>query len=546
MLQPHQRGRVHPRYRDGLLALAGLVVLAGFGAATVGIEPLFDPVGIVAGIAVAVGIEAVFVRYPTRALGLWERRGVPVVGLCTVLVAGALAGRIAPGLVAVPVWGLIGYLGLLGSVLLGFENPVSVLVHGTGEFRSGRGREGTGEFGQQGWPIIREGREESGMDPEALRSEVEEWVRDDVITERQAEAILARYEGDGDGDEGGRGETHPDARSRVVLALSVVGAALVLVGVVLFLATNWNDLPTAAQVAVLLAGPGLAYLGGAVAYRHSVPRAGLALSLLGAVLVGPSLFLLADLAPASIDESWLLFAWTAVTLATGHALVSRVGTGLGLAVLAALVADLARPGEPAVSVGLLGIGLFALAGSRVHRSDRVARTYRTVGAALVLGCVLFFTTLDGRFDRFEPTVSATSVAVAAGAVLGTAWLGWQNEREHARWAAITTVTIAAGTVVATITTGTLPGWAGLGAVHVTSIATVGATALYGYRTGSRWFVDLAAVTALAQSLSFVAATVVDALSGSIALVVAGGILIGAGIALERGRRTVLARLEGAD
>lgn len=375
------------------------------------------------------------------------------------------------------------------------------------------------------------------MDPDALRSEVEEWVRDGIITEGQAEAILARY----DSDEA----DSTDTRSRVVLALSVVGAALVFVGVVLFLATNWDDLPTAAQVAVLLAGPGLAYLGGGVAYRHTLPRAGLALSLLGAVLVGPSLFFLADLAPASIDESWLLFAWTAVALTTGHALVSRVGTGLGLAVLGALVADIARPGEPAVSVGLLGIGLFVLAGSRAHRSGHIARTYRAVGAAFALGCVLFFTTLDGRFDRFEPTVSATLVAVAAGAVLGTVWLSLQRERDSSRWAALTTGTVAVGTVVAAVTTGTVPGWAGLGVVHVTSIATVGATALYGYRTGSRWFVDLSAVAALAQSLSFVSATVVDALSGSVALVVAGMVLIGAGVALERGRRTVLARLDGA-
>ncbi len=85
-------------------------MLTGFAAATVGTQPLFDPVAAVAGIAVAVGIEAVFLRYPSRALGLWERRGVPVAGLCTVLVAGMLAGRVAPELVAVPVWGLVGYL----------------------------------------------------------------------------------------------------------------------------------------------------------------------------------------------------------------------------------------------------------------------------------------------------------------------------------------------------------------------------------------------------------------------------------------------------
>ena len=32
------------------------------------------------------------------------------------------------------------------------------------------------------------------MDPDALRDEVDTWVRDGVITEAQAEAILGRYE----------------------------------------------------------------------------------------------------------------------------------------------------------------------------------------------------------------------------------------------------------------------------------------------------------------------------------------------------------------
>jgi uncharacterized membrane protein len=61
------------------------------------------------------------------------------------------------------------------------------------------------------------------MDPDALREEADEWVREDIITESQAEAILARYE---DEDPG---------RSRVVGALS--GAvALVVAGLLLLAA----------------------------------------------------------------------------------------------------------------------------------------------------------------------------------------------------------------------------------------------------------------------------------------------------------------------
>lgn len=363
------------------------------------------------------------------------------------------------------------------------------------------------------------------MDPDALQTEVDEWVRDGIITESQAEAIRARY---GDGDDAGR--------SRAVLALSVVGSALVLVGVTLFLATNWDDLPTAAQIAVLLAAPGTAYAAGATAYRRSVPRAGLALTLLGSALVGPSLFLLVDLAAMTIDGVWILLAWAAIALSTGHALGSRVGTGFGLVVLAGVVLDLTSPSDPIASIALLGVTLFCLSTSN---TDRVRWTYRIVGATFALIGSIALTTLDGQFEWFELDASATLAALAIGAVAGVGWAWWRTDREGT-WATVATVAIAIGTAAALFAPEPIPNAAALAVVHLTALAAVAATGYYGYRIGSRAFVDLAAVAALAQTLSFVAATVVDALSGAIALVVAGTILIVAGVGLERGRRSVLA------
>jgi uncharacterized protein involved in exopolysaccharide biosynthesis len=45
----------------------------------------------------------VFLRYSSRALELWERRWVLILGFCAVLGAGTLAVRFAPALLAVPV-----------------------------------------------------------------------------------------------------------------------------------------------------------------------------------------------------------------------------------------------------------------------------------------------------------------------------------------------------------------------------------------------------------------------------------------------------------
>lgn len=363
----------------------------------------------------------------------------------------------------------------------------------------------------------------SGHGPDTLREEIHEWVREGIISEEQGEAILARYETDDPG------------RSRAVLALSLVGAALVVVGVVLFLATNWADLPRAARAAVLLAAPALPYAGAVLAYRRRSPRVGHALGLLGAILVGPSAFLLDDLFALGLATAWLLFAWTAVALPTGHALASRPGTGLGLLLVVALIADLATPADPLPAVGLLGIVVFGVGSTR---EGRVRWTYRVRDAAIALGASLLLTTLDGDFDRFDPEPTAVTLAAAAGAVSTTAWLGYAGKRAERDWAILALLALSVS-VAAALAPGTVPEVAFAG-THLGSLLALFATDYLGYRARSRSFVDLAVLGALLQTLSFVTTTVVGTLSGSIVLVVAGLVSLAIRFGLERGRRSVLA------
>lgn len=365
------------------------------------------------------------------------------------------------------------------------------------------------------------------MDADALRDEVREWVRDGIITDEQADEIVARYEDDDPG------------RSRIVLALSLVGTVLVFVGVALFLATNWGALPRAARAAVLVLGPGLAYGLGIAAYGRSAPRVGHALCLLGAVLVGPSLVLFDDLFVLGLAGGWLLFAWTAVALPTGHALDSRVGTGIGLLVLVALAVELAEPADPLPVVGSLGIVLFALG---YARTGRVPWTYRTGGAAVTLGALLVLTTLEGRFVRFELEPTAVLAAVLVGSLVGAGWLGYTGERAGSGWVTASLVALFGSVTVAALAPGTVPGPFAFVGTHLAALVGLLATGYLGYRTRSRPLIDLAALGGLFQTLSFVAATVVDGLSGSVALIVAGLVLLGAGLVLERGRRSLLARL----
>lgn len=365
------------------------------------------------------------------------------------------------------------------------------------------------------------------MDPDALRDEVDEWVRDGIITDTQAEEILSRYEHDG------------ERRPRAVLVLSLVGSALVFSGVLLFLATNWQDIHWVARSLVLLAGPTLAYRGGSVAYDHDVPRMGHALYILGALLVGPSLFLFDDLFSIGIATEWLLLAWTAVALPTGHVMRSRPGTGLGIALLASVVVALSAPADPFPAVGLLGVGVFAIGRMR---SGRVPWTYRMGGVTLTVGTLLLMTLQEGQFDWYELGPTPVLVATAGAAVAGAAGLHQADKREAVEWSAIVLAALTLSTTVAVFAPETVSELLAFVSVHVAALAGLVATGYLGYRSRSRPLIDLVAVGGLIQTLSFVEATVVSALSGAIALVVAGLILLAAGVALERGRRTLLSRL----
>jgi len=364
------------------------------------------------------------------------------------------------------------------------------------------------------------------MDVDALEEEVNEWVADGIITEQQASDILSRYEPEQSG------------RSRAVLALSIVGAALVFVGITSFLATNWERLPRLARAAVLVAGPGAGYAGGVVSYRRGAPRIGHALVVVGALLVGPSIVLFDDLLALGLADAWLLLAWMAVALPTGHALGSRVGTGLGLLVLVALTAELIEPADPVPGIGLLGIALVSIGAAR---DDRVGVAYRTLGAAVTLGALVVVTTLEGRVAWFDLEPTAGLVAVLAAAIAGVGWRWRTHDRLACGWMGLALAALALSTITVTLAPETVPELAAFTVAHLTTLVAVAATGYYGYRTHSRSFIDLATLGALAQTLSFVTATIIDALSGSVALVVAGFFLLTIGVGLERGRRSLLER-----
>lgn len=383
------------------------------------------------------------------------------------------------------------------------------------------------------------------MDRDELREETDEWVAEGIISREQADAILARY----DGDDG----------ARLAVVVSLMGAVLVGVGVLWYLAGNWETLPRWFRSAVLVLAP-VAFAGGGHALeRGRTPKVGHALWFLGVAFVGPSAFLLTDLWGIAPDPEWLLLAWAALALPAGHVRASRPTTALGLTVAAAAVGLLAGPTDVPLAVGFFGVVVLALGidyrgggRTRTRREERarVGDAYRLVGVALVILTLLSMALQEFRYDQVTVEATAVTVATALGAAAGVGWTWWleragRASRAEGGWttAGAVALVVAAGGIALVPT---VPAFAALTLVHGCLLVVLVATVVVAVETNATALVNVATLGFFGQVLAFLGSTVADAVSGPAALVLVGVVLLLVALALERGRRELLERMRGRD
>jgi uncharacterized membrane protein len=221
---------------------------------------------------------------------------------------------------------------------------------------------------------------------EQLPREVAAWQEERLISEGQARALLARY---------GLVEGELEARrSGLVTALAFLGALLVGIGVITFLAANWAFVPGWSKLLLIFAAVILAYgTGYWMRYeREWSPRVGNALIFLGALLFGAAIFLIAQGFHIRADEATLLYLWVLGVLPMAYLLGAP--SMVALAVVAFAIGlgweldDLGAWFLPALGRFLmLGILLYAL--GELHRQSERGRAlqppYTMLGLFLVLG-----------------------------------------------------------------------------------------------------------------------------------------------------------------
>ena len=123
-----------------------------------------------------------------------------------------------------------------------------------------------------------------------LEKEIDLWVKEGIILPDQKERILGRYQLLKTADE----KAGP---GKLITTVSILGSILVGVGVILFIASNWSVLPNWGRLFIVFSSM-LASYGFGFYLRYEAknyPKVGASLILLGSLIFGAGMFLIAQI-----------------------------------------------------------------------------------------------------------------------------------------------------------------------------------------------------------------------------------------------------------
>ncbi|MFO7172013.1 MAG: DUF2157 domain-containing protein [Bacillota bacterium] len=429
-----------------------------------------------------------------------------------------------------------------------------------------------------------------------LAAELAYWEAEGLVTPQQGEAIRRLYRWE-----------EESARSRTTATVSILGAVLLGLGAILFVAANWPEIPRPWRVALLLGATlgshGLGWWLWQEQARY--PRVGHALVLLGNLLYGAGIWQIGQMYHLEIHWSAGFLAWALGCLAVAWAAGSRPGLAmaalllvawnvaeqtalaganpllpalLGVAGVAAyrlgapeslavaqgglaiwLATNLHRwqleveGGPQGVVVGLaaLGAGLMAagMAQECQERHRPMAWPFLLAGGALGL-LALFLGTFLTPSDRW--VLEARSLGLLAGTgllALGTALWALRRLRETAPapWQRAAPLAAAAPAVLAPVLLALLPagGPVRIGFNLLLLAAILGLLA-YGYGRRNQAAVNLALVAFVAQVLARYFDLFWQVLDRSLFFMAGGVLLLAVGSVLERSRRRWLREWQGGE
>jgi uncharacterized membrane protein len=154
--------------------------------------------------------------------------------------------------------------------------------------------------------------------------QIQEWLKSGTITQEQAQKMLA------DVDQ----KSKEERSNKFIVAISTIGAILLGIGAILFVASNWREISDLMKVLILLGSTfGAYYLGYLFKYdKKNLPKVGVSLFFLGALLFGASIFLIAQIYHINANAHSLVLIWLIGVLPLVYAFRSK-----SIAVLSSLL-----------------------------------------------------------------------------------------------------------------------------------------------------------------------------------------------------------------
>ena len=399
-----------------------------------------------------------------------------------------------------------------------------------------------------------------------LPAEVARWQADGLISEEQAAAILGRYDADTPAPGGSA------IGNRVVTVIAVMGAALIGLGIIAFIAANWSDIPKLAKLAMMVVGtPAIYVIGWFVGYRFDYPRIGIAIILLGAIAFGASIHLVAQTYHVPVNHPNLVPLWFLGVIPLAY--ITRSQAVFALSIILFLAAAGFRAQEwaldfeeevtfmvPFMVPAFLTLGAFLFAAGRMQArfadTRHFARLCDLAGLLVVAAAiyVLSFNSLWEAMAEYEPSFARLSVEYWLAA--GIAWLaaavmvgvaGWRTGQLPGQlWWEVGAVG-AMALVAAAMWLGLAFGGAWLWWVfNLVMLAGILAMIAAGYRWNRAYLINLAvpifAITLFTRYFEFG----FGLLGQSVAFIVAGVILLAGGFGMEYLRRRLVRRMRESE
>lgn len=237
---------------------------------------------------------------------------------------------------------------------------------------------------------------------------ISKWLNEKVISAPQARKMLADIEIY-------KKESHSN---KFIVAISTIGAILLGIGTILFIASNWQELSRIAKTLILIGSTGLSYyFGYFLKYqKQNLPKVGASLLFLGALLFGATIILITQIYNMSSGGTHILILiWLVGILPLVYALMSVPIAGLASLLFYLWVGLFFSTDNSWWFFEFLGrftvilfitasIMLFAIGGLHylMPQFKQIARTYR-ITSLKVLMTSLFLLTFDwfSKLDKYD-------------------------------------------------------------------------------------------------------------------------------------------------